>query len=56
MEGIRVTITLESDEQVEKLLDVIGEAEAQGELDFAFEVRTDRWMGGFWAKLDKVAR
>ena len=42
MEEIRITITLESDEQVEKLLDVLGEGEAEGKLDFAFEVKTDR--------------
>ena len=42
MEEIRITITLESDEQAEKVLDVLGEGEAEGKLDFAFEVRTDR--------------
>ena len=42
MEKIIVTITVEGDEQAEKLLDVLGEGEAEGKLDFAFEVRTDR--------------
>ena len=42
MEEIIVTITVEGDEQAEKLLDVLGEGEAEGKLDFAFEVRTDR--------------
>jgi hypothetical protein len=42
MEQIIVTITVEGDEQAEKVLGVLGEAEAEDELDFAFEVRTDR--------------
>ena len=42
MEEIIVTITVEGDEQAEKLLDVLGEGEAEGKLDFAFEVKTDR--------------
>ena len=42
MEEIIVTITVEGDEQAEKLLDVLGEGEAEVKLDFAFEVRTDR--------------
>jgi len=42
MEEIIVTITVEGDEQAEKLLDVLREGEAEGKLDFAFEVRTDR--------------
>ena len=42
MEQVRITITVEGDEQAEKVLDVIGEGEAEGKLDFAFEVRTDR--------------
>ena len=42
MEKIIVTITVEGDEQAEKLLDVLGEGEAEGKLDFAFEVKTDR--------------
>ena len=42
MEQVRITVTVEGDEQAEKVLDVIGEGEAEGKLDFAFEVRTDR--------------
>jgi|TARA_A100000172_G_scaffold69858_1_gene50064 hypothetical protein len=37
-----VTITVEDDEHAEKVLDVLGEAEVENELDFAFEVRIDR--------------
>ncbi len=39
---ITITITVEDDEQAEKVLGVLGEAEAQNELDFAFAVRTER--------------
>ena len=42
MEQVRITITVEGNEQAEKVLNVIGEGEAEGELNFAFEVRTDR--------------
>jgi len=42
MEEIRVTITVENEEQAEQLLAVIVEAEEEGDLDFAFEVHTDR--------------
>ena len=42
MEQVRITITVEGDEQAGKVLDVLGEGEAEGKLDFAFEVRTDR--------------
>ena len=42
MEQVRITITVEGDEQAGKVLDVLGEAEAEDQLDFAFEVRTDR--------------
>jgi hypothetical protein len=42
VEQVRITITVEGDEQAEKVLDVLGEGEAEGKLDFAFEVRTDR--------------
>ena len=42
MDEIRITITVTGDEQVGKVLDVLGEGEAEGKLDFAFEVRTDR--------------
>jgi hypothetical protein len=42
VEQVRITITVEGDEQAGKVLDVLGEGEAEGKLDFAFEVRTDR--------------
>lgn len=42
MDEIRITITVKGDEQAGKVLDVLGEGEAEGKLDFAFEVRTDR--------------
>ena len=42
VDEIRITITVKGDEQAGKVLDVLGEGEAEGKLDFAFEVRTDR--------------
>ena len=42
MDEIRITITVKGDEQAGKVLDVLGEGEAEGKLDFAFEVKTDR--------------
>ena len=50
----RIVITVETQEQAEKLLAVLEEAAVEGELDFAFEVRTERWMGGFWGTLDRA--
>ncbi len=42
MDEIRITITLENEEQAQRLLAVIEEGEVEGALDFAFEVHTDR--------------
>ena len=42
MDEIRITITVENEEQAQQLLAVIEEGEVEGALDFAFEVQTDR--------------
>ena len=38
---MKLTITVESEEQKQKILDVLEEAEMEGELDFSFNVKTE---------------
>lgn len=42
VEEVRITITVENEEQAQQLLAVIEKGEVEGALDFAFEVHTDR--------------
>ena len=50
---VKLMITIENDEQVDKVLEVLKEAEEQGELDFPFDVERqdqDRFLD-YWPSM-----
>ena len=64
MSNVQLVITVENDEQADKVLGVLNEGEENGELDFAFDVKKEtktssislfnNQLNGLYARLNKL--